>query len=670
MAKKNMQWVNESPRTRRALGLMLAAFAIVALNLAVPYVSADKDQKKNEKEKAESAKALKGLPITELSSDEAILHAMNRLGFGPRPGDLERVRQMGLEKWIEQQLKPESLNDSAVNARLERFSTLTMSTAKLYQEFPQPQVAARQAGMTPEEYRKMQQERQQARIQQAPPTTTANGGDMQQSEMDANGKPAKPGNLKNGDPLGGADPNNPPAARLMDARSPQRLIAELSMAKLTRAIYSERQLEEQMVDFWFNHFNVFAGKGQDRWMLTSYERDVIRPHVMGKFKDLLEATAKSPAMLFYLDNWMSADPQAFARMQQQNSQRRAGRNNPFGFPGQRTGRLGRPFPPQDPNRMPAGAGQPGQQVPPQRRERGLNENYARELMELHTLGVDGGYTQQDVIEVAKCFTGWTMRNLRQSPDFFFDDRIHDKSTKTVLAHKIHAGGMRDGEEVLDLLAHQPATARFISTKIARHFVADNPPQALVDRMTKTFQESDGDIRVVLHTMIYSPEFWLKQSYHAKIKTPFELVASAARALGTDVDVALPLVAWTNRIGEPLYLCLPPTGYKDTAETWVNTGALLNRLNFALALASNRMRGARSDVTALLGQDSLADPKLALNRAIEVLLANQVSPQTRATLEKQLSDPQVLQATLDDPIKRIDAGTVAGLVLGAPEFQRR
>jgi uncharacterized protein (DUF1800 family) len=678
MAKKNMQWKIESPRSRRALGRMLAALAIVALTLAVPYVSADKDQKKNKKEKAEAAKALKGLPITELSSDEAILHAMNRLGFGPRPGDLDRVRQMGLEKWIEQQLKPESLNDSAVNARLERFSTLTMSTAKLYQEFPQPQVAARQAGMTPEEYRKMQQERQQARIQQSPPTTTANGGDMQQSqmEMDANGKPAKPGNLKNGDPLGGADPNNPPAARLMDARSPQRLIAELSMAKVTRAIYSERQLEEQMVDFWFNHFNVFAGKGQDRWMLTSYERDVIRPHVMGKFKDLLEATAKSPAMLFYLDNWMSADPDSFARMQNQRMQRQQrgmGRNNPLGLPGQRNGRLGQQRPPQNPNRMPNANGQPGaagQQIPLQRRERGLNENYARELMELHTLGVDGGYTQQDVIEVAKCFTGWTMRNPRQSPDFTFEDRIHDKSTKTVLGHKIHAGGMRDGEEVLNLLAHHPATARFISTKIARHFVADNPPAALVDRMAKTFQETDGDIRAVLHTMIYSREFWSKQSYRAKIKTPFELVASAARALGTDVDVALPLVAWTNRIGEPLYLCQPPTGYKDTAETWVNTGALLNRLNFALALASNRMRGARTDVTALLGQDSLSDPKLALGRAIEVLLANQVSPQTRATLEKQLSDPQVLQATLDDPVKRIDAGTVAGLVLGAPEFQRR
>jgi uncharacterized protein (DUF1800 family) len=674
MAKKCAFYANESLRPRRALAAILAALVIASLTLAAPYLAADKNQKKDKA----ADKVLKGLPITDLSPEEAILHALNRLGFGPRPGDLERVRQMGLEKWIEQQLKPEALADSTVNARLDRYSTLSMSTSHLFREFPQPQVAARQAGMTPEEYRKMQEERQRARNAQAPPDhVNPPGAEKTDMNMDGPGKPPGAGNLKNGDPFAG-NPNNPQAQRLLDARSPQRVIAELSMAKLTRAIYSERQLEEQMVDFWFNHFNVFAGKGPDRWMLTSYERDVIRPHAMGKFRDLLEATAKSPAMLFYLDNWMSADPKAAERVQKQMSQRRqrASARNPFGlgFPGQPNGRLGRRLPPQNPDgrQFPSGQpGQPGQKVPPQQRPaRGLNENYARELMELHTLGVDGGYTQQDVIEVAKCFTGWTMRQPRLNPEFYFEDRIHDSGTKTVLGHKIHAGGMKDGEAVLDLLARQPATARFISTKIARHFVTDNPPPALVDRMAKTFQQTDGDIRAVLHTMIFSPEFWSKQSYRAKIKTPFELVASAARALGTEVDVPLPLVAWTARIGEPLYMCQPPTGYKDTAETWVNTGALLNRLNFALALAGNRMRGARTDVTALFGRDAAADPKLALDRAIEILLANQVSMPTRSTLEKQMTDPQVIRAQLDDPVKQVDLGTVAGLVLGAPEFQRR
>jgi uncharacterized protein (DUF1800 family) len=272
--------------------------------------------------------------------------------------------------------------------------------------------------------------------------------------------------------------------------------------------------------------------------------------------------------------------------------------------------------------------------------------------------------------VAKCFTGWTLNAPRRDPEFHFDDRIHDPDPKMVLGHEIHAGGMKDGEQVLDLLVRHPSTARFISTKLARRFVSDNPPPELVDRMAKAFLETDSDIKSVLRTMIYSPEFWSRPAYRAKIKTPFELVASAARAVGTEVDVPLPLVMWTARIGEPLYQCQPPTGYSDKAETWVNTGALLNRLNFSLALAGNRMRGARVDVRALLGPEAAANPHAALERAIQVLLSNQASPETRTTLEKQLSDPQVLQASLDDPVRNIDLGVIAGLVLGAPEFQRR
>jgi uncharacterized protein (DUF1800 family) len=452
------------------------------------------------------------------------------------------------------------------------------------------------------------------------------------------------------DALGGGDPNNVPRAIADDSKRPARIVAELGMSKVTRAIYSERQLQQVMDDFWFNHFNVFAGKGEDRYYLTSFERDVIQPHALGKFKDLVTATAKSPAMLFYLDNFLSTDPRAAERIAMERAMRQS----------MRRGGFGRPWPPRPP-------ANPQQQ---KKNERGLNENYGRELMELHTLGVDGGYTQKDVTEVARCFTGWTIEKPRQYPSFKFDDRLHDPDAKSVLGKKIHAGGMKDGEQVIDLLVHHPSTAKFISTKLARRFVSDNPPPALVKRMAETFQSSDGDIKAVMHTMIWSPEFWSHEAYRAKIKTPFELVVSAARALGTDVDTPLPLVQWVGRIGEPLYQCQPPTGYSDKADAWVNTGALLNRLNFSLALAGNRMRGARTDVASLLGVDSSADAKTALDRAVQIFLGGQAAPATVETLEKQLDNPQVLQAKLDDPQKQVNLGVVAGLVLGAPEFQRR
>jgi uncharacterized protein (DUF1800 family) len=300
----------------------------------------------------------------------------------------------------------------------------------------------------------------------------------------------------------------------------------------------------------------------------------------------------------------------------------------------------------------------------------LNENYGRELMELHTLGVDGGYTQDDVINVAKAFTGWTMKQPRRDPEFFFDERIHDNSTKIVLGHKIHAGGMKDGEEVLDILARDPHTAHHISSELAQRFVSDNPPDALVDRMTQTFLKSDGDIRAVLHTMIYSPEFWSKDSYRAKIKTPFELVVSATRAVGADTEVPLMLVQWTTRIGEPLYQCEPPTGFSDKADAWVSTGSLLNRMNFSLALTSSRLRGVLVDIATLLDSQGSTDPEAMLDRSIQTFLGGQISAESRETLEKQLNDPQILQATLGDPVKQINAAMIAGLVLGSPEFQRR
>jgi uncharacterized protein (DUF1800 family) len=660
------QFLAISATPKSFLAVILSVACVFPLTVEMPAVAAIPAAAKDKKPKADPA--LKGLPITELSADEAILHALNRLAFGPRPGDVERVRQMGLAKWIEQQLNPNSIDDHALDARLADYPTLRMSTAKLIDEYPQPKQAEKQAEKQLQAQASKEQRRSDAAVEKDIQAGQAQPGNSEapvvtsvSAPRSISDNPNAPAAMKqqgpanaatNGagrrDVLGGGDPNNVPRAIADDSKRPQRVVAELSMSKVTRAIYSERQLQQVMDDFWFNHFNVFAGKGEDRYYLTSYERDVIQPRAFGKFKDLVTATAKSPAMLFYLDNFLSADPQAAERQAMQRAMRQQRRRGGFGWP---------PRPAANPQQA-------------KKNERGLNENYGRELMELHTLGVDGGYTQKDVTEVARCFTGWTIDKPRQYADFKFDDRLHDPDPKIVLGKKIHAGGMKDGEQVIDLLAHHPSTAKFISTKLARRFVSDNPPPALVSRMAQTFQSSDGDIRAVLKTMIWSPEFWSRESYRAKIKTPFELVVSAVRALGTDVDTPMPLVQWVGRIGEPLYQCQPPTGYSDKADAWVNTGALLNRMNYSLALAGNKMRGARSDVPSLLGVDSSADPKTALDRAVQLFLGGQAGATTVETLEKQLDNPQVLQAKLDDPRKQVDLGVVAGLVLGAPEFQRR
>jgi uncharacterized protein (DUF1800 family) len=290
-------------------------------------------------------------------------------------------------------------------------------------------------------------------------------------------------------------------------------------------------------------------------------------------------------------------------------------------------------------------------------------------MELHTVGVDAGYTQKDVISMAEILTGWTVHEPRKDPEFFFDERIHAQSKEVVMGRTFNHGGEKDGEEALRFLANHPKTARMISTELARHFVSDNPPASLIDRMAKNYESTGGDIRSVLRTMIYSSEFWSKDAYRAKVKTPFELVVSTSRALGAEVPVSLPLTGWIGRMGEPLFLCQPPTGYSDAAQTWVNTGALLNRLNFALTLAGDRMAGASVDLKTLLGEDATTDPSVALERSIHIFLGGEIADSTRTTLEARLSDPQILQAKLDDPVKKVNEGLIAGLVLGAPEFQR-
>ncbi len=496
--------------------------------------------------------------------DRAIVHVLSRMSFGPRPGDVERMRRLGIQRYIDEQLRPERIPDGAAAARLAGLTTIGMSSRQISEQFEIPQLAARK------------QKKQDAKNDGDPATTLEGGGKQP------------------------ADPMQVRAASV---------ILELSEQKLLRAVYSERQLQEVLTDFWFNHFNVDARKGSTRFMITEYERETIRPHVLGTFRDLLGATAKSPAMLFYLDNWMSADPDAM------NVAR------PFQV---RVGRPERPAP----------------------QKKGLNENYGRELMELHTLGVDGGYTQKDVTEVARALTGWTIDKPRQGGGFTFNPRIHDTGQKIVLGYVIKAGGGEsDGERVLDILAKQPATATFVATKLARRFVSDTPPPALVERAAKRFRDSDGDLREVMRAILTSPEFLAPDAYRVKIKTPFEFVVSALRATGADVHDARPLVREVQTLGMPLYMCQPPTGYKDTGDAWVNTGALVSRMNLALRLTSGQVRG--TDIRN--PESAIRDPQ----SAIQVLLNGDASETTRATVSKATDAPKMI-----------------ALTLGAPEFQRR
>jgi uncharacterized protein (DUF1800 family) len=441
---------------------------------------------------------------------------------------------------------------------------------------------------------------------------------------------------KGQDFLAGLDPKQRETLQAMN--NPQSVVTdELAQAKLLRAIYSERQLEEVMTDFWFNHFNVFIGKGADRVLLTSYERDVIRPHALGKFEDLLVATAKSPAMLFYLDNWMSMGPNS---MQALGVPTRPGFNGPYRFP------------PRNPDAK-------------AKQNSGLNENYGRELLELHTLSVSGGYSQRDVTEVAKVFTGWTIDKPNEGREFRFDPRRHEPGPKFVLGHRIKPKGEDEGLQVLHMLATSPQTAHFISLKLAQRFVSDDPPSALVDRMAKTFLKKKGDIREVLGTLFHSPEFWDDNAYRAKVKTPLEFVVSAVRATGADVQDAMPLARQLNNMGMPLYGAQPPTGYSMKAEAWVSSSALLNRMNFALALTSGKVRGVKVDAVQLAGgPPAPSDPSLALAALEAKLLAADLSKQTHDSIVAQT------QGNSGPKPRPPDASMLAGLLLGSPEFQRR
>jgi uncharacterized protein (DUF1800 family) len=522
--------------------------------------------------------------------DARALHVLRRLTYGPRPGDAEAIRAMGVDAWLERQLAPDSIDDRAADQALTQLRTLALAIPDLQREYPRPPADLR------------------ARVDR---------GEMTREQL---------------------------LEQHPRARRPARIVEELAAARAIRAVASERQVQELMVDFWFNHFNVSFRKGDVRWFVTAYERDVIRPHELGRFPDLLRATARHPAMLYYLDNWLSV---------------REGFTPLFGS---RAGRRG-----------------------------GLNENYARELLELHTLGVDGGYTQRDVREVARAFSGWTI-DRQGGGRVLFRPRQHDDGPKVVLGATLPAGGGdEDAARVLDLLARHPATARFVATKLARRFVSDDPPPALVERVAATYARTGGDIRAMLRTLVASPEFAAPEARRAKVKRPLEFVASAVRAVGGTVDAqgGVALAQAAAEMGEALYLCEAPTGYPDRGEAWVTAGTLLARMNFGLALAQGRLTGVRVD----LDRTDPGIPRDPLPRLLASPLGDGLGPATRAALAASLGRgapaAPLGRGALAAPLGRRQDMPLAGdhgprsgpeprgeyealvaLAVGAPEFQRR
>jgi uncharacterized protein (DUF1800 family) len=613
-----------------------------------------------------------------LSKDKQALHVLNRLTFGPRPGDLDRVRDLGVEKWIRQQLQPQQITENTlVEARLQPLASLQLPTWQIYETY-QPPVQSVVANIVANARRPLEQlvsaeqlqklstgtvEERLATIGAIPPenqgpvlaamTPKMLEGlpDLQRLAEKARQAEAARQQLivRSGSPLNintlltaeerrvtqqGTVAERRALLMSFDAEKRKQVLRvlpatalagipelqrealalrqpplfvnqELVDSRMYRALYSNRQLEEVLVDFWLNHFNVFNGKGPARMLLTSYERDAIRPHVLGRVRDLLLATARHPAMLFYLDNWQSQAPREET---------------------------------------------PGQPVPANVRRPGLNENYGRELMELHTLGVDGGYTQEDVIAVARAFTGWTIYDPNRIAEFQFNPAFHDRKQKTVLGQTIPAGGgEQDGVQVIDILARHPSTARFISRKLAQRFVADAPPQSLVDRMAATFTATGGDLRAVVETMLTSREFLSEGAWQAKLKSPLEMVLSSVRVLGADVTDPTALAQRIADLGQPLYGKAEPTGYSTTSDAWSNSAGFLGRINFAGALAAGQIEGVKVDLSHLTGKGEAAARRL---------LGAAVSPGTLKLFENGT------EGTLLSP------ASIAAVVLASPDFQRR
>jgi uncharacterized protein (DUF1800 family) len=674
----------------------------------------------------------------EIHGQQRILHALNRFTFGPRPGDVEAVQKMGLKRWFEQQLNPSTIDDSALEARLAQYPAMNLSIAQLMAKYPSPQMirqmADGKAGLPrdPQErilaedqiaFYKIQKARQeQTKTDAAQPNQQAatdaaktrnDEAAAGQMALDDTGEQAslpdhtarheaflklmamppdqryqailamQPQELvqlrqgarpaEQGELAAGMTPEQ--KETLLALAGSGRMVALEEMeSRLERDIYSNRQLEAVMTDFWLNHFNVYVRKNQNEpFLIPTYERETIRPHALGNFEDLLRATAMSPAMLEYLDNARSIGPDSY---QAERAKQRAER---FGAANKAKADLG------------------------------LNENYGREVMELHTLGVNGGYTQADVTNVAKVLTGWTIakpgENGSEGFTFLFDEAKHEPGSKQVLGQAIKEDSYKEGLKVIHMLATSPATAHFISQKLAVRFVSDDPPKALVDRMAAAFLSSNGNIKVVLATMWNSPEFWSPEVYRAKVKTPEEFVVSAVRASGANVTNPAALVQALNKLGMPLYGMQTPQGYSWKQDDWVSTGALVSRLNFALVLSGDRVPGTQIAWNSVEGSSTAAFRPAAFSaegagaakeRLLEVaLLGEPVSDRTRAAVMSQANDASVTEqaetqfdlrgsagkgqaiyrrqalaaggnAAPDDP----QAAVMAGLLLGSPEFQRR
>ncbi|HVH67150.1 MAG TPA: DUF1800 domain-containing protein [Gemmatimonadales bacterium] len=524
-----------------------------------------------------------------LTPRDSALHALNRLAYGPRPGEVERVFSEGVTHWIDRQLSPEKIDDDALAGREREFRILGYDRGDL-------------AGL----YKEIQRERRER--------------------------------LQKGDSAAAKADDTPMAQR------GRGLAQQFEQLAVVRAALSERQLYEIMVDFWFNHFNVYFAKGADRFLTPDYVEHVIRPQAMGKFADLLIATAKSPAMLFYLDNWESVASGSLPPAAMHARVRT--------FFGRPPGLFG---PVRDPAQRDSARRRAAERMP-----KGINENYARELLELHTLGVDGGYTQHDVIEVARIFTGWSIERPQQGGDFQFHDWAHDAGEKHVLGITFPAGhGMDEGVRLLRLLASHPATMHHVSSQLCQRFVNDTPPDGCVDDAVAAWKRSDGDIREVLRAIFAGPDFWAPQNLRAKVKTPLEFVASAVRALAVDPDTTPRLAQIVARLGQPLFLHVAPDGYPEMEAAWVNSGALLDRMNAAMALAAGKVPGVVVNLDSLVAPTP--DPERLVAAVDGRILSGTMSANTRRVIERQVSDiGDAAQARV----------LAVGLALGGPEFQKQ
>ncbi|WP_263384405.1 DUF1800 domain-containing protein [Granulicella arctica] len=639
----------------------------------------------------------KNAPLVPLTDRERTVQMLNRFSFGARPGELERVQAMGVDNWFEQQLSPGAITDPASDKRLNDFPTLRMSAEQILTTFPDrgyiEQVVQGKRPMPTDpllaamyEVQVYKYNQQQVAKKQQATAPVPEPSDAEKAKQKADGQAiaariagelfALPKaqrmvaltKMPVDDRIAfttyvGGDQKNlllaefTPREREIflgmaaNVNAAGQAAQELAQAKFVRAILSERQLLEVMTDFWFNHFNVFIGKDSDQWYTTSYERDVIRKNALGKFRDLLLATATSPAMMVYLDNYQSIGPNSLANG-------------------------------VDPAKPNARKG-----------NKGLNENYGREVMELHTVGVAGGYTQADVTALASILTGWGVDRANQGGPFLFDPKRHEPGAKvwygTTIPDTAPQDGMKQGIAALSALAARPQTAHFISNLIAQRFVADEPPPALVDRMTATFLSSDGDIKAVLRTLVQSPEFNSKKYFRNKVKTPMEFLASAFRTTATEPSNPQALVNTIKSMGMPLYYALPPTGYYITADQWMNTGALVDRLNFAYQLTNNKFYNQKFDSAHVLALGLMSQPAVAGDatprftkalatapaapeggsdvalRVLEAtLVGGEVSAQTNQLIHKQLAE-QAPNANPSDTLNLLTA-----LVMGSPEFQLR